>query len=129
MPAVATGRDDALGYWLTQEQDGAVEFAKCPGNPAWLCGFIVWDKDATRNDPGGCGKQIAQLMRFERDTWTDGWAIDPRTDKRYHASLKLDSRHHQPVLLLRAFVGVELFGETEVLTRVPTVPAGCKNGP
>ena len=116
-PADAAGLDDAKGLWMTAQSDAVIEFAACAEAPAALCGRIVWDKDAgTPADT--CGVQIAQLQRYENDAWRDGWVYDPRDKKKYKGALRVKSGD----LYIRAFVGVEILGQTEQLKRVASLP-------
>jgi len=115
--AQATGPDEMKGLWMTGEKDAVIEFAACPEAPAALCGRIAWDKDAgTPADT--CGVQIARLERFENDAWRDGWVYDPRDRKKYKGVVRVKSGD----LFIRAFVGVEVLGQTEQLKRVPSLP-------
>jgi len=123
-PAQAAGPDDAKGLWMTAENDAVIEFKPCADAPSALCGRIVWDKDAgTPADT--CGVQIAELQRYERDAWRDGWIYDPRDKKKYKGAVRVKSGD----LFIRAFIGVEVLGQTEQLKRVPSVPAtpACKS--
>jgi uncharacterized protein (DUF2147 family) len=117
VPATAAGPDDAKGLWQTAEKDAVIEFKPCADRPAALCGRIVWDKDAgTPADT--CGVLIAQLERYDNDAWRDGWVYDPRDKKKYKGVLRVKSGD----LHIRAFVGVEVLGQTEQLKRVPALP-------
>jgi uncharacterized protein (DUF2147 family) len=122
-PAFAAGPDDAKGLWMTAQSDAVIEFKPCGDAPGALCGRIVWDKDAgTPADT--CGVQIARLDRYDNDAWRDGWAYDPRDKKKYKSVIRVKSGD----LYIRAFVGVEVLGQTEQLKRVAAVPAApaCK---
>lgn len=121
--AQAAGADDARGLWMTAQNDAVIEFKPCPDGAGALCGRIVWDKDAgTPADT--CGVQIAQLQRYDNDAWRDGWVYDPRDKKKYKGVVRTKGGD----LHIRAFVGVEILGQTEQLKRVPAVPAtpACK---
>lgn len=121
--AHAASADDAKGLWLTEQKDAVIEFTACAGAAGSLCGRIVWDKDAgTAADT--CGTDIARLNRYAGDAWRDGWVYDPRDRKTYKATVRATGRE----LAIRAFVGVEILGETERLTRVDALPASpvCK---
>lgn len=122
-PSWAAGPDDAKGLWITAEKDAVIEFKPCADRASALCGRIVWDKDAgTPRDT--CGVVIAQLERFDNDAWRDGWVYDPRNQKKYKGVVraKSDEMH------IRAFVGVEVLGQTELLRRTAALPAApsCK---
>lgn len=117
LSAFAAGPDDAKGLWLTAEKDAVIEFKPCADRPSALCGRIVWDKDAgTPADT--CGVLIAQLERYDNDAWRDGWVYDPRDKKKYKGALRVKSGD----LHIRAFVGVEVLGQTEQLKRVSALP-------
>ena len=121
--AQAAGADDARGLWMTAQNDAVIDFKPCPDGAGALCGRIVWDKDAgTPADT--CGVQIAQLQRYDNDAWRDGWVYDPRDKKKYKGVVRTKGGD----LYIRAFVGVEILGQTEQLKRVPAVPAtpACK---
>ena len=121
--AQAAGVDDARGLWMTAQNDAVIEFKPCPDGAGALCGRIVWDKDAgTPADT--CGVQIAQLQRYDNDAWRDGWVYDPRDKKKYKGVVRTKGGD----LYIRAFVGVEILGQTEQLKRVPAAPAtpACK---
>jgi uncharacterized protein (DUF2147 family) len=121
--AQASVPEEAKGLWLTAEKDAVIEFANCPDRAGSLCGRIVWDKDAgTPADT--CGMQIAQLNRFEDEAWRDGWVYDPRDKKSYKAAIRVKGG----TLNIRAYIGVEVLGETEQLTRTDALPASpvCK---
>jgi uncharacterized protein (DUF2147 family) len=122
--ALAASPEDARGLWFTAQKDAMLEFAPCTDRPASLCGRIVWDKDAgTPVDT--CGFQIARFDRWADGAWRDGWAFDPRDKKKYRATLRVK----EGLLHLRAFVGVEVLGQTEQFTRAQTLPAtpACKS--
>lgn len=116
--AQAAGPDEAQGLWMTAEKDAVIEFKPCADAPSALCGQIVWDKDAgTPADT--CGVRIAQLARYENEAWRDGWVYDPRDKKKYKGVVRVKSGD----LAIRAFVGVEVLGQTEQLKRVTALPA------
>jgi uncharacterized protein (DUF2147 family) len=120
----AASPDDAKGLWLTAEKDAVLEFKPCPDRATALCAHIVWDKDAgTPADT--CGVRIAQLERYENDAWRDGWVYDPRDKKKYKGAIRVKDG----VLHIRAFIGAEILGQTEQLSRVQALPASpaCKN--
>lgn len=113
----AASPTDAQGLWLTAAKDAVIDFAPCADKTGALCGRIVWDKDAgTATDT--CGVVIAQLDRYDGGAWRDGWVYDPRDKKKYKGVVRVKSGE----LHIRAYVGVEILGQTEQLTRVATLP-------
>ncbi len=124
LPVQAAHPDDAKGLWITAEKDAVIEFKPCADKPSALCAHIVWDKDAgTSADT--CGVQIAQMERYDDDAWRAGWVYDPRGKRKYKGVLRVKSGD----LFIRAFIGVEVLGETEQLKRVTSLPANpvCKS--
>ena len=119
-PAWAT-QDTVPGLWLSADKAAVIEFKACPDPKDALCGTIVWDKDAGTPDDA-CGVMIAKLKTWQDDAWRNGWVHDPRTKKNYKGIV----RTKNDTLLVRAYIGTELLGETEVMTRVASIPAGCK---
>lgn len=112
---------DAHGLWLSGDKAAVIRFAPCMDVSTALCGQIVWDKDAGTPEDA-CGVTIARLGQYSEDAWRKGWVLDPRTAKHYKGVLRVSG----DVLALRGFVGVEILGETEQMTRVQSVPPGCK---
>jgi uncharacterized protein (DUF2147 family) len=120
-PALAS-QDAAAGLWLSADKAAVIEFKACPDLPGGLCGTIVWDKDAGTPDDA-CGVTIAKLKTYEGDAWRNGWVHDPRTKKNYKGIVRVKDE----TLMVRAFIGTELLGETEVMTRAASIPPGCKS--
>jgi uncharacterized protein (DUF2147 family) len=116
------GADDAKGLWLSAQKDAVIEFKPCPDLKTALCGTIVWDKDTIdKSKANDCGVRVVQVNRFADGAWRDGWAFDPRTKKHYKSIVRVKDG----VLRVRAFIGTELLGETEELTRAEKLPPGC----
>ncbi len=115
--------DDAKGLWTTAQNDAVIEFKSCADRKDSLCGQIIWDKDAGTPEDA-CGEQVARLNRYENDAWRDGWVYDPRTKRKYKGVVRLKAGE----LNIRAFVGVEILGQTEQLKRVLSLPLApaCK---
>lgn len=116
--AHAAGPDDAKGLWMTAERDAVIRFAPCADAAAALCGIVVWDKDAG-TPASTCNVRIAQLARYADDAWREGWVFDPRDNKKYKGTVRAKGDE----LRIRAFVGVEVLGQTEQLQRVAALPA------
>lgn len=120
LPTHAATARDAHGTWLSADQAAIIEFKECADAPGALCGQIVWDKDAgTAAD--ACGVRIAKLKRWDGEAWRDGWVHDPRSKKNYKGVLRAQGA----MLALRAYVGVEVLGETEEMTRTAAPAQPC----
>jgi uncharacterized protein (DUF2147 family) len=122
--ARAAGPQDIVGLWLSHDQDAVIEMKPCSEDASAMCGTIVWDKDAlpgSGKSVNDCGKRIARLKKFDDGAWRDGWVHDPRDNKTYKGALRVK----EGKLNIRAYLGVEVLGQTEELTHVDSLPAGC----
>lgn len=112
---VSAQQASPVGTWLTESGHGVVEIAEC-GDA--LCGRIVGiDREpgeAMPTDVKGrsqCGLTILADAKPEgTGTWL-GEITDPRDGATYHAKLWVDDRGD---LHLRGFIGISLFGSTQV---------------
>lgn len=124
------------GLWLTENKDGVVEIYRCGDR---LCGKLAWlrlkpggenpraldinNPDPTRRDQPLCGLAFMQDFRMAGPTdWEDGSIYDPRSGDTYHTTLAL-----QPdgALRLRGYIGISLFGRSEVWTRYTQPLPSC----
>lgn len=137
LPALAAGAADIAGTWLDGPRDAAISLAACADS---LCGTIVWlrdplgpdglpDIDRHNSDPARrtrplCGMSL--VGGFHRDgsaaSWRGGWIYDPDTGDTYHATLELKQ---DGTLAVRGYVGIPLFGRTEIWTRAEPPPMRC----
>jgi uncharacterized protein (DUF2147 family) len=127
------------GNWLTEKRNGIVEIYRCLAGR--LCGRLVWLRippdagnptatDRRNPDPARRRQPLCGLVIMGGFTpgdpgeWQDGWIYDPESGSTYHATMALraDGR-----LAMRGYVGIPLFGESQVWTRftspVPPCPA------
>jgi uncharacterized protein (DUF2147 family) len=135
LTAGAAAADPAMGFWRVEGGDAVVEIAPC-GDSA--CGRIVWMaepnaangeplRDANNPDAGLRGRAICgmeMVSGFARDgegRWSGGEIYSPRNGKTYSANMTVEGGR----LRLRGYVGVPLFGETQVWTREAAAPGGC----
>jgi uncharacterized protein (DUF2147 family) len=139
-PSLADGPPNGVvGRWLTESKHGVVDIHPCG---AKLCGSLVWiykQKDDSgrpvvdlRNPEKAlqtrsvCGLDMLGGFVAESAThWTDGWIYDPESGKTYKANITL-----QPdgTLKLRGYVGIPLFGESQIWTRADGSQGTCSAG-
>lgn len=132
-PASAFSKDDAgpvgiLGGWLTKDDKSVVEVYECANGT--FCLKIVWlkeplEKDGTakvdKNNPDPARKQDpiigltigSGFMYNGPNVWKEGNIYDPDNGKTYSCKMELDGDS----LKVRGFIGVSLFGRTEVWKR------------
>lgn len=122
-------QDDITGVWLT----GGKEPAKIQvyrmgsifyGKITWLQNPVENGKPRTdshnpdktkRNNPV-IGLQILKNFKFDGDDeWSGGDIYDPESGKTYKCFISLKDKN---TLKVRGYVGISLFGRTEVWTRV-----------
>lgn len=117
-PVRAQAAPGITGRWLTKDHSTVIDIEPCGGS---LCGSIVgmvaWPKDGVPRDLHGqaeCRETIIRDFRpVESNLWK-GDIINPNTDKVYDAELWLgrDTQLH-----LRGYIGLPLFGQTQIWTR------------
>ena len=127
--ASAQTADEFLGNWASSDGEGIVKIERCSlfrgGTQSALCATVVWDKSAKDPElkrPHDCYRLVGQFNSFSDSTWSDGMSYDPRTTKSYRAKLRLK----EGKLYLRSYIGNEMFGETEMFSRVDKVPNDCE---
>lgn len=117
--AVLVGAAGPEGNWLTQDRGGVIAITPCAGG---LCGRIAGMGETRRPDGSlptdteghpKCGLTILRVAPDGPGEWS-GRISDPDTGTAWHATLHLDAAGH---LLLRGYVLLPLFGETQTWTR------------
>jgi uncharacterized protein (DUF2147 family) len=134
MAAQAAGDEAVLGKWVTQNGKSTVEIFACGSK---LCGKIVALKnplytdasegpvgtpkvDRKNPDPKLRTRPLLELQLLEgfvpagNGAWSDGTVYDADSGKTYKCKMKLVSSRQ---LEIRGFIGISLFGRTEVWTR------------
>jgi uncharacterized protein (DUF2147 family) len=123
------------GPWLSENRRGVIEIYPCGEK---VCGKLVWliqplvngqpVLDDQNPKPELRSRQRCNLVMLgdfhqsEPQRWTDGWIYDPDSGKTYSATMFLESAD---VLKLRGYVGVPLFGETQIWTRADPKQVNC----
>jgi uncharacterized protein (DUF2147 family) len=113
--SVSAQQPTPVGTWLTESGHGVVEIAEC-GDA--LCGRIVGiDREPGEpmptdvNGRSQCGLTILTNAKPEATGTWFGEITDPRDGATYQAKLWVDSSGD---LHLRGFIGISLFGSTQV---------------
>lgn len=117
-----TKGDIILGEWLSPKKDSRFLIFK-KGEKYY--GKILWgegpdSKDSKNPDPKLRGRNLVGLtilndFVFSGDnTWENGTIYDPREGKTYSCKMSLRSSDQ---LNVRGYVGISMFGRTEIWTR------------
>jgi uncharacterized protein (DUF2147 family) len=141
VPSAVAAADEPspFGRWLTEDRQGVVETYPCGRE---LCGKVVWEavpvakdgaptRDAMNPDPSRRGKPICNLQvmsGFKAKSpaeWVEGSIYEPQTGKTYSAELTLGDG---PTMKLRGYVGIPLFGKSQVWTRDREQRLPCSGG-
>jgi uncharacterized protein (DUF2147 family) len=136
-PALADDADAVLGSWLTADGKAKVEIVKEGDSYG---GRIVWLKEPAYpadDDKGMAGQPkvdrenpdpalktrpiiglpLIQGFKYAGDqVWSEGHIYDPESGKLYSCKLTLMM---DGSLKVRGYVGIALFGRTEIWTRPP----------
>lgn len=121
----AFSQKDIIGNWLTASRDAKVQIYEKDGK---YFGKIIWvelknpndipkDKknpDESLRNRNIVGMNILTNFIYDGDNeWTDGEIYDPNNGKTYSCNIKLKGNK----LEIRGYVGISLFGRTEVWER------------
>jgi uncharacterized protein (DUF2147 family) len=117
-----TTADSVLGIWLVPKEDGKVTIYKCGEK---FCGKVTWLKkpeDLDTNNPDPEKKKLKILgmnmlwdFTFKNGEWSGGQIYDPDTGNTYKCKMWLKSPDK---LNVKGYVGIPLFGRSEIWTRV-----------
>lgn len=120
-------QNSIIGTWITQKKDAKIQIYESNGK---YFGKIVWIKhpldenkqpqkdiknpDEKLRNQELVGLNILTNFIFEGDnSWTDGKIYDPNNGKTYSCNMKLKDGK----LEIRGYVGIPLFGRTEIWER------------
>lgn len=136
-PAYADGSDGVLGMWMTADGKARIEITKqgdvYGGSIVWLKEPLYPADDAQgmggkpkvdRKNPDKSlrgqpiiGLTLVQGFKYAGDNvWNDGTIYDPESGKTYSCKMTLMM---DGSLRVRGYVGISLFGRTEIWTRPP----------
>jgi uncharacterized protein (DUF2147 family) len=119
-----------VGLWLTEGGKSRVEITQCG---EMLCGTIVWLKEpldenskekVDKNNPDDALKSrrlvgLKLLNGFvpgnEDGVWVKGTIYNPEDGDTYKCTMRLNEEGN---LKVRGYVGIPLFGKTQIWTRV-----------
>jgi len=118
--AVATSSGSLVGSWITSSGGAVVQIVPCgPGLCGRIVGIELGQNDPMPNDWAGVTQCHLTIIRTvpaldgsSDAVWT-GTIINPRDGRAYHALITLDQAHQ---LRLRGYVGLPLFGRTQIWT-------------
>lgn len=128
---------EVFGTWLTENKKAIVEIKPC-GESA--CGTIVWmaepndtttgrpKVDINNPDPALKTRPICGMPmvgNFTRDAeggWSDGFIYDPEGGDEYKSKMRVTEEGN---LYVRGYIGVPLFGKSQIWTRVADNRGGC----
>jgi uncharacterized protein (DUF2147 family) len=136
--SAASGADPlpVAGLWLVEDKDGIIEVYPC-GEA--VCGKLVWLKEPLRPDgsikrddknPKAelrarllCGLELMTGFKLDDpNRWTDGHIYSPDDGDIYSAKMTLIDAN---TLRLRGYVGISLFGKSQIWTRAPGDSPRC----
>lgn len=125
--AWAQSGDAIIGKWLNPSGEGQIQIYK-KGDKYY--GKLAWIKfpndesgkpktDKLNPDPAlksrpELGLELLKDFTYDGKTYEDGTIYDPKSGKTYSCKMTLNDN----TLKIRGFIGVSLFGRTEVWTKV-----------
>jgi uncharacterized protein (DUF2147 family) len=121
--------DSLVGFWLTQEHDGVMRVYNCDGGLCVEIAGVILDNasDPMPVDYRGVSQCRLRLVSDAKPVGPHLWKghiLDPRNGKLFGVELHLDPRGN---LALRGFLGLPVFGQTQIWTPYPgAVPGDCR---
>ena len=127
--ARAADEPAAAGFWITPDHGAVVHIEPCDSG---LCGNLVGlrtdnksgevpkdshNPDPAKRDTPRCGMTLMGSLKPVQDRpakWEGGWVYDPESGSTYTAEMQLDG---PDTLKLRGYIGISLFGRSQVWTR------------
>lgn len=121
-----TAADDVIGTWLTNRGKAKIQIYKS-GNKYY--GKIVWlrepnrdgkpkldskNPDAKLRNTPVVGLLMLKDFIYDDGEWTGGDIYDPESGKTYSCKMSMPDKN---TLRVRGYIGISLFGRTEVWTR------------
>jgi len=123
LPAQPVESDAILGAWLNENEVAKIEIYKLNfkyyGKVTWGTGSDT--KDVKNPNPKLRDRNLVGLIILQdftysgKTSWENGTIYDPREGKTYAAKLILDNNGN---LKVRGFIGISLFGRTEVWSKI-----------
>ena len=122
-------KDDVVGFWYTQDKEAKMQTYKCGDR---YCGKIIWLKDPLEEDGSIkldkenpdpkirnrkiVGLKIMNGFEYDDNEWENGKIYDPKSGSTYSCTLELSDDKKK--LKVRGYIGISLFGRTEIWTRI-----------
>lgn len=111
----ATGKAEILLYKTGNDFFGKIVWLREPNGSDGKPKLDINNPDPAERSKPIIGTVILRSFVFDRDEWTGGRIYDPQNGKDYKCIIKLKDPQ---TLSLRGYIGVSLFGRTEIWTRV-----------
>lgn len=128
-----------MGWWLDQTGKAGIFISQCGTN---VCGKIEWLRkplnkdgkpvlDIHNENPALRSREVCDLTMlggFTPDgtqSWGGGWIYDPAGGKTYRSEMHIAD---DGTLHVRGYVGIPLFGRSEIWTRPTTKLTPCVAG-
>lgn len=132
----AASASEVTGLWLDGSGRAGIEIVRCGTQ---LCGRIRWLRepqaadgrpkaDVHNENPALRSRPLCGVPMLEGfvpagpDSWEDGRIYNPEDGATYHATLRLQS---DGTLRVRGYVGVPLFGKSQIWSRPATPLPAC----
>jgi uncharacterized protein (DUF2147 family) len=115
------GEANIVGEWWTEERDGRIRFFKA--KTGTYTGRLTWSKkprnDIENDDPKLRSRPIVGIilmwkLKYEDGEYVDGHVYNPEDGNTYRIDVKSLSRDS---LEIRGYVGLSIFGQSQVWTR------------
>lgn len=119
-----SSKDKILGEWFNVDKTGIIEIYKkenkyygkiVRGTDKSPTKFDIHNPDPNKQNQLLVGKHILKDFTYDDEEWEDGTIYNPSNGKTYSCVMKMIDNN---VLKIRGYIGITLFGKTQLWTRV-----------
>jgi uncharacterized protein (DUF2147 family) len=112
--------DEIVGVYWSPKKDAKIEIYKRGGH---YYGKSIWvatirkdskNPDETLKNRDVLGIELLTGFSFNEDSYADGKIYDPESGKTYDCKMTLTGK----MLKIRGYIGISLFGRTEIFERI-----------
>jgi uncharacterized protein (DUF2147 family) len=115
-----TSANEVCGLYWSPKKDAKIQIyrkgAQYFGKSTWVAkaGRDVENPDEALRSRELLGIELLTHFSYAENTYTDGEVYDPANGKTYRCKMNLEGN----LLYVRGFIGISLFGRTEVFERI-----------
>ncbi|MEO8236352.1 MAG: DUF2147 domain-containing protein [Flavobacterium sp.] len=114
--------DQIIGTYWSPKKDAKINIYKKGSNYYGKSVWVAKPRKDTKNPDKSLqsrdvlGIELLTKFSFENEVYTSGTIYDPESGTTYKCKMTIEGKH----LRVRGYIGISLFGRTELFERIPT---------